>query len=158
METSVQSQTYVFLATLIAGIAIGLIYDFYRLFRYYSRPKKIKTFIQDLFFWLLLSFMIVIFVNKVNEGELRGFLFIGFIIGIILYSRLLSKKIIRFISYTIDFIIDKIKHMFKIIFRPFSLCKGRIRKAKISFRKYLNLPKLFFSNTVKSINTIMKKK
>lgn len=158
METSVQSQTYIFLATLIAGIVIGLIYDFYRLFRYYSRPKKIKTFIQDLLFWLFLSLMIVIFVHHVNEGELRGFIFIGFTIGIILYSRLLSKKIIRFISYIIDLIIDKVKKIFKIIFRPFNLFKGEVKKVKRSFRKYLNLPKLFFSNTVKSINTIIKKK
>lgn len=147
MEASVQSQVYVFLSTLTGGIFIGLIYDFYRLFRYYSRPKRIKTFIEDLIFWLLLSLMIVLFVNRVNEGEFRAFLFLGFTLGIILYSRLLSKNVIKFISNIIDGLIFKTKKVLKLMVGPIG-----------GLKKHFNIFKVFYHNLVKGMKTLLEKK
>ena len=147
MEVSVQSQVYVFLSTLTAGIFIGLIYDFYRLFRYYSRPKRIKTFIEDLIFWLMLSLMIVLFVNRVNEGEFRAFLFLGFTLGIILYSRLLSRSVIKFISNIIDSIIFRSKKILGFMIYPIRFIK-----------KHLSVLKMFYYNLIKGIKTIAEKK
>lgn len=158
MEISIQSQVHIFVITLLCGVLIGLIYDFYRLFRYYSRPKRIKTFIQDLIFWLLLSVIIILVVNKVNEGELRGFIFIGFTIGIIIYSRLLSKKIIRLISHIVDLIIANLKKSFKFILKPLLLLRRSAKNIFKDTKKYLNLPKIFYDNMVKSVKTISKKK
>ena len=158
MEATLQSQLYVFLLSLVGGVVIGLIYDFYRLSRYYSRPKRIKTFIQDLIFWLVLSIIIILFVNRVNEGEIRGFIFLGFTIGILLYSRLLSKKVIRFISYTIDLFIYRVKKIVRFILSPFRSISEKLFKTLRKIKKYLNLPGIFYANTMKSIKTIVKKK
>lgn len=158
MEVSLQGQVYIFLATLIGGLAIGLSYDLYRLFRYYFKPKRIKTFIQDLIFWLLLSLVIVLFINRVNEGEFRGFIFIGFTLGIILYSRLLSKYVIKFMSYLIDLIIEKVLMVINLILKPFRNLKISIKIQFNKYRKYFNLPSIFYNNTKKSLKTILKKK
>lgn len=158
MESSVQSQMYIFLITLLGGTLIGFTYDLYRLFRYYSRPKKVKTYIQDLMFWILLSIGIIIFVNRVNEGELRGFIFIGFSMGIVLYSRLLSKTVIKYISHTINFIIARIKRILKAIFNPFKAVMVKLSLRVRNIKKYLNIPKLLYNNTIKNIKTVIKKK
>lgn len=158
MESSVQNQLYLFAITSLGGVAMGLVYDFYRLFRYYSRPKKFKTHIQDLLFWIFLSISIVIFVNKVNEGEFRGFIFIGFTIGILIYSRLLSKKIIKFISYIIDFIIIKVKSIIHGILTPIRVINTKLNKNIKDIRKYLSIPKIYYKNTIKDLRTMMRKK
>lgn len=158
MESTLQSQLYIFLLSLAGGVIIALIYDFYRLSRYYSKPKRIKTFIQDLIFWLVLSLIIILFVNRVNEGEIRGFIFLGFTIGILLYSRLLSKKVIRFISYTIDLFISQVKKVMGFILSPFKSVRDELFKSLRKFKKYLNVPRIFYDNTMKSISTITKKK
>lgn len=158
MEASLQSQLYIFLATLIGGLVIGLAYDFYRLFRYYFKPKRVKTFIQDLLFWILLSLVIVLFINKVNEGEFRGFLFLGFTLGIILYSRLLSKYVIKFISQVIDLIIEKVVGVINLILKPFKKFKVSIKDQIHRYRKYFNLPAICYNNTKKNLKTILRKK
>lgn len=158
MESSVQSQIYIFLITLLGGILIGLTYDLYRLFRYYSRPKRVKTYIQDLIFWIFLSIGIIIFVNRVNEGELRGFIFIGFTLGILLYSRLLSKTVIKYISYVVNFIIAEIKCTIGIVFNPLKSVARKLSRGIKNVKKYLNIPKAFYQNIIKSVKTVRKKK
>ena len=158
MDSSVQSQIYMFITTLVCGMSIGAIYDFYRLFRYYSRPKRIKTFIQDLIFWLLLSAIIILVVDLINDGELRGFIFVGFTIGIILYSRLLSKKTIKTITYIVDAVIYRLRRLTQVIGAPFIEFRCEILKKSKIIKKYLNIPRLVYDNTLKSINTILKKK
>lgn len=151
METTIQSQIYIFLVTLLGGMIIGLTYDLYRLFRYYSRPKRVKTYMQDLIFWMFLSIGIIIFVNRVNEGELRGFIFIGFTIGILLYSRLLSQTVIKYISYIINAIIYKIKLILEVIFNPFKVVIAKFKSKVGNIKKYYN-------NTSKNMKMILKKK
>lgn len=158
MEASLQGQIYIFLATLIGGLVIGLSYDLYRLFRYYFKPKRVKTFIQDLIFWLFLSLAIVLFINRVNEGEFRGFIFIGFTLGIILYSRLLSKYVIKFISYLIDLIIEKVLVIINLTLKPFKSFKLLIKNQFNRYKKYFNLPSIFYDNTKKNLKTMLKKK
>lgn len=158
MDSSVQNQIWMFLITLGCGISIGAIYDFYRLFRYYSRPKRIKTFIQDLIFWLLLSAIIILVVDLINDGELRGFIFVGFTLGIIMYSRLLSKKLIKVITYVIDALIYKFRRLIQVMGSPFREIKCRVTNKLRTIKKYLNIPRLVYDNTLKSVATILKKK
>ncbi|AFS79370.1 spore cortex biosynthesis protein YabQ [Gottschalkia acidurici 9a] len=158
MDTSIQSQSYMFLATLYGGIVMGFIYDLYRIFRYYSRPKKVKTFIEDLIFWIILSAIVISILTHINWGELRGFIFLGFILGAVLYNRLLSKVVIKFISRILSFFITKISSIFKLIITPL---KGAISKLQIYYakiKKYFKLPSIFYDNIKKSVRTILKKK
>ncbi len=158
MESSIIGQVYIFLITLLGGMAIGLTYDLYRLFRYYARPKRVKTLLQDLMFWMLLSIGIIIFVNRVNEGELRGFIFIGFTIGILLYSRLLSRTVIKCISYTVNIIVLKIKSILNILLNPFRTIVGKCKQEVKNVKKYLKIPKVCYNNAVKGVKTVLKKR
>ena len=158
MDTSIQSQIYMFLATLYGGIVMGFIYDLYRIFRYYSRPKKVKTFIEDLIFWIILSIIVISVLAHINWGELRGFIFLGFILGAILYNRLLSKVIIKFISRVVSFFIEKISYIFKFIITPFKRVVNRLQVYYAKIKKYFKLPSIFYDNIKKSVRTILKKK
>lgn len=159
MDTSVQKQIYIFLATLYGGIIMAFIYDLYRIFRYYSKPKKIATFIEDFIFWMIVSIVAVIILIFSSWGELRGYVFLGFISGALLYNKLLSRFIITSLVNLVNLIIKGIKKLIDTIIAPFLIMKKYLVKPYKKVKKYLRIPSIFFGNIKKYIkNIIMKKK
>jgi len=49
----VNAQIYSFLGTVVTGLVLGLLFDFYRVFRMIIRPKKFFSCLGDLLFGLL---------------------------------------------------------------------------------------------------------
>ena len=169
MDNSIQSQAYIFFATLYGGIIIGFIYDIYRIFRYYSKPKKVATFIEDLIFWLIVSVISLFILIFSNWGEIRGYVFLGFISGAFLYSRLLSKPVITVLVYVVNFIVKVVKCIFRILFFPFKLIAkqlyvpymkvvSRADKTRRKVKKLFKLPFLVANDMKKHAKTIIKKK
>ncbi len=90
-------QLYAFATILIAGASTGLLFDFYRLLRSWLQPGTISTVIMDLFFWLVLAPMLIIYILMANWGELRFYVLIGIILGLAFYYLIFSKIVIRII-------------------------------------------------------------
>jgi len=169
MDNSIQSQAYIFFATLYGGIVIGFIYDIYRIFRYYSKPKKIATFIEDLVFWIIVSIIALLILLFSNWGEIRGYVFLGFLSGAFLYNKALSKPVISILVIIIRFIVKGLKYMFNVIIFPFKVIATLLYKPYNSVKKkgsnvyrktkrIIKLPFAFASDIKKSARTIIKKK
>lgn len=169
MGTSVESQAYIFFSTLYGGLIIGFIYDLYRIFRYFFKPKKVATFIEDLIFWIIVSVIALIILFYSNWGEIRGYVFLGFISGAILYSKLLSKPVITFLVHIINFIIKILKFILNIFGYPFKLiwdyihtpymkALGKIKKGNRKLKRILKLPYRVMKDAAKYINMISQKK
>lgn len=169
MDNSIQSQAYIFFATLYGGIIIGFLYDIYRIFRYYAKPKKVATFIEDLVFWLIVSVISLFILIFSNWGEIRGYVFLGFISGAFLYYRILSKPIITILVHVVNFIVKVIKYIFSILFFPFRVIVKHLyvpytkvaSKASRSCRKVkklFKLPFLVITDIKKYAMTMLKKK
>lgn len=142
-----KNQAYLFAIFILNGFLIGLLFDIFRILRKSFKTKDFVTYIQDIIFWLLAGFIILFSIFKFNDGELRGFIFIGIIIGAIIYFLLFSKIFINVNVFIID-IIKKIiyyaliiplktifKFLSKIIFKPISFIF-------INFRKILSKIKI----------------
>ena len=97
MDFNIRGETIVFLVSINTGLIAGMIYDVYRVFRYFSKPNKILSAIEDFIFWLIISLVFFFTIIKSTEGILRGYLFFGFILGIGIYFKLISKYIFVFI-------------------------------------------------------------
>jgi len=117
------NQAYLFLIFTLVGAIIGFIFDFFRILRRSFKTNNIVTYIQDIIFWLLTGFIILISIFIFNNGEIRFFMFIGLLLGIIFYLLLFSKyivnisvKIVIFIKKLIIKIYNLIKLPFKYIF------------------------------------------
>ncbi|WP_025642473.1 spore cortex biosynthesis protein YabQ [Schnuerera ultunensis] len=78
METTIKIQLYIFLTSIYGGLISGLAYDIYRVNRLYFKPRKIVTILEDLLFWIGISFIFFYIINKSNWGSMRGYIFIGF--------------------------------------------------------------------------------
>ena len=65
----------------LVGAALGLFYDFLRLFRLVLNDK----FVLDFFFWLVSSIVVFCYFLIFNSGALRMINFIAVFIGFLLY-------------------------------------------------------------------------
>jgi len=85
-----------FFWVIVAGSAVGLVFDFYRSFRRWQGWGQVLTFIGDVLFSLVALFILFYFFKKANALAFRSYIIWGSMLGLILYLRLLSRFSVRF--------------------------------------------------------------
>ena len=140
----VYSQLFCLLIFTITGIIIGILFDIFRILRKSFKTADFVTYLQDILFWILTGAIILFSIFQFNHGEIRSYVFVGIILGVVLYMITISK----FIMKSSVFIIKWIK---KIISYPLHLLENIIKKFMIK-------PIIFIFNLVKDKgNKIYKK-
>ena len=79
------NQGYVFLCTVGAGVAMGVLYDGVRILRRTLHLGRVLTFLLDLVYWAVVLVVALFAVLYANEGEVRPFTILGFALGCALY-------------------------------------------------------------------------
>lgn len=103
----INSEISIFIVTIINGIIIGILFDFFRVLRRVFKTGIIITSIEDILFWILTGATILYTIFKFNNGIIRGYIFMGIFIGIMFYILTLSRFFIK-VNVTILKFIDKI--------------------------------------------------
>ncbi len=160
----VTNQAYLFLIFIINGILIGVLFDFFRILRKTFSTKDIITYMQDILFWILAGFIILYSTFTFNNGEIRIFMFIAILIGVIFYMTLISSYIVKINVKAINFIKELIQKIINILITPFkwiykfikriiSKPLNFIKKVIIKLGNKLNSKKeSFVKNLQKNIN------
>lgn len=121
MILSMSRQSLLFLTTIIMGMVIGFIYDIFRIFRKTTPHKNIFTQTEDLLFWLAVTFlMFYVMLNK-NYGEIRLFVLLGAVLGMVMYFATLSHLIIKVSVAVIQFTKRVMVTVIRILFTPLRL-------------------------------------
>lgn len=159
MENSI-NQLYTLFVFIISGSIIGILFDLFRILRKSFKTPDIITYIEDILFWIITGLFLLYIIFKYSLGEIRIYMFISLIIGLITYFITISKyfinlnvkiidilkisisKIIYILFYPVKIIIHILQ---KTIFKPFSFITINIRN--FSFKILKNLTKL-----LKSVN------
>ena len=121
MPVSISHEAYIFLCSVAGGALIAFIYDLFRIRRKALRTPALFVYIEDLVFWLLVAVIMFGTVYLSNDGELRGYIFLGAILGAVLYSMLLSRIVIRSSMFIIHLIVRIFTFIWLIISFPFRL-------------------------------------
>lgn len=100
-------------------MAIALVYDIFRIIRKAVRTGSLLTYAEDLAYWIIAAAIMLLTIYYSNEGEIRGFLFIGTIIGVVLYSSLLSKYVIGSSLFIINITKKIVKAVLFVVIYPF---------------------------------------
>ena len=149
------NELYCFFIFIIVGVVISILFDFFRILRKSFKTPDIITYIEDIVFGVLAGIIIIFSIFKFNNGEIRSYLFIGILIGMLIYLFTISKifinygsKILTFLKKILLFPIKKtllfsksiLKFIKNKIFRPFSKSILNIRNIipKFSIKKYKN--------------------
>ena len=149
------NEIYCFLIFIVVGIIISILFDVFRILRKVFKTPDIVTYIEDIIFGVMAGAIIIYSIFKFNNGEIRSYLFIGILIGILSYLFTISKvfikygdKILTFLKKILLFPIKKallfsksiLNFIKKNIFRPFSKFISNTKNIipKFSIKKYKN--------------------
>ena len=121
MILSVSFQAKLFLITIFCGFLTGFFYDVIRIFRLMIKHKKIFIALEDLIYWLLVSFIVFFVMLAESFGEIRLFSIVGVFMGMGFYFLAISPLILRCAQIIMN-VIRKIFLLFlEIILTPFRL-------------------------------------
>ena len=154
----INTQIHLFLIFIINGFIIGLLFDFFRILRKAIKTSDFITYIEDALFWLLTGLIILYSIFMYNNGEIRLFMFLAIIVGILLYMTLISKFILKISLSIINFIKKFFSILFNLIKIPFDILIKLIRKIffnPISFI-IINI-RNYFTKLFKNFSNLLKK-
>ena len=117
----VYNQLFCLLIFIITGIVIGILFDIFRILRKSFKTADWITYLQDILFWVLAGCVMLFSIFTFNNGEIRSYVFIGIILGIILYMLSISRFFVKFSVAIIKFFINPFNK--KIIKKNY--CKSR---------------------------------
>lgn len=100
-----ENQAYLFLTFSFTGIIIGVLFDFFRILRRTIKTSNIATYIEDVLFWVLTGFLILYNIMYFNSGEIRIYMFLAIILGVLIYMFTLSNILIKIFSKILKVII-----------------------------------------------------
>lgn len=126
MAVNIYHQLFNLFVFTLTGIIIGTLFDVFRIIRKSFKTSDIITYIEDALFWILAGCILLFTIFTFNNGEIRIYIFIGLIIGIILYLLTISKIFIKISTSILSFlkkviyipIYNAFKFINKIIINP----------------------------------------
>lgn len=121
MTVTVGSQAYIFFCSIIGGIAIALIYDIFRILRKAVKTGNLITYLEDILFWVIVAIVMFATVYYSNEGEIRSYIFLGALLGIVFYAMLLSKAVMNSSLFIIKVLSIIIKTIWLVLSFPFKM-------------------------------------
>lgn len=155
LEINLIDEFHIFLLAINYGLIIGVIYDFYRAFRYYSKPKRILSIIEDLLLWLIITLVFFMFLVKNTDGIIRGFVIVGFLIGSTFYVKVISRYNFPILIKIFKLILGLINEIMKLVLYPF---RKLFNFLKQKMERIVVLPKAIFRDAKKYIKITSKKK
>ena len=147
-------QVYIFMYSIIGGAIAAFFYDFLRIKRRAIKTNVLILGLEDILYWLAAAIFLFLMVYKSNSGEMRGYIFIGNIIGVLLYESLISNIFIKSSVMIINIIKKILIFIFKVLSYPFII----IYKVVKSILKLLyKVIKVIFKPMRKILSIIYKK-
>ncbi|MBQ9279480.1 MAG: spore cortex biosynthesis protein YabQ, partial [Clostridia bacterium] len=68
-----------------------------------GNTKNLIVYLEDILYWIIVAFIIIVSAFVTNNGELRGYMFIGYMIGAIFYLILFSNLLLKVFGTILDF-------------------------------------------------------
>ncbi len=153
------SQGNLFLIFVVNGFLIGLFFDIFRILRKSFKTSDIMTTIEDILFWIITGFIILYSIFIFNNGEIRFFMFIGILIGVIFYMILLSGFVIKTSVSIITFLKRVLRFIFKVLILPiigiYKIIKNLLKKPILFC--FINLKKIIRQFSIKFTKINLKK-
>jgi spore cortex biosynthesis protein YabQ len=166
---TVQFQSYVFSYTVYGGILIGILYDIYRVLKGRKKNERLLTSFWDMLFLVSVFGVLIWAVFSSSYGDIRAYVFIGFLVGFYLYEKLLGKiaigvflflyrNVTNFIKKTNCILVLPIKLLCSFLYSCYNSISRILGKKKIRLRKVRKLPKQIIEDSRKYYSLIVKRK
>lgn len=140
MEISLNYQIIVFVISIVLGVTLGFIFDFFKVVGLILGRGELKTFIIDVLYFIFCAFISFLYMMVVSSGEIRIFYIIGEVAGWFLYHFTLGKyifsiwtKLVFFLKKKCFIVVNLInkfikKHSLKNFFKNIVIKKKSLEK------------------------------
>lgn len=167
MET-VEFQSFVFMFTVYGGIIIGILYDIYKVLKGKRHGERLITSIWDMLFLVAAMLVVLWALFSSNYGDIRAYVFIGFIVGFFLYEKILSRialavfmflkhNVIYFFKTTNNLLVLPFRFLFNLLWHPISKFWQYISHKRIRISKLKKLPGVVVEDSKKYYKLIIRK-
>ena len=96
-------QLNMFCLCIVYGAGMGITYDVVRMFRRIVSHKNFFIGLEDFVFWVIWAIITVDGIHVYNSGELRVYVFLGIVLGIVIYIYTIGWVIRKILSYMLCF-------------------------------------------------------
>lgn len=118
MNPAIQWMTLLYM--MLAGTAMGLTYDSYRVLSLkLSFPKWLNALL-DLLYWIWAALLVFRMLYAGNQGELRFYVFVGLFLGVWIYFLIFSVTVRRFVVM----LIQSVQYTFRLLWRFIAIVIG----------------------------------
>lgn len=150
VSEAILKEADILLKAFATGVILIFVYDLLRIIRRLIPHGTVWIAVEDFLFWAGSALTIFAMLYRENDGYLRGFSIGGVVLGMLLYSLLLSKFIVK----GSVFILEKVLYVLlrplvwlgRLLLRPVRVCKKRSRKVgrflKKRLKKFLKTVKI----------------
>lgn len=113
----IQGQLWYVGASFLWGVVLMFVYDFILAFRSGFVHGKVLVMLEDWLFWTIASLFVFQMIFALNNGIIRSFFVLAFILGMFVYRKIVKSHVQR-----------GILAIFSFIFRPYVWILNKIRK------------------------------
>ncbi len=141
VEITLLSQIWLFISSVIFGVALSIIYDFFCVLKLMIKCNNILKTICDIIYFVFISILTFIFLLIFNFGEVRIFILIGMLVGWWIYHYFIGRLNVSIINRIVCFINHvflklRMKIAYPIVNTIKNLARAIIKKiATIKFKK-----------------------
>lgn len=135
MIISIDHQLNLVIFSFLAGLILGILFDFYRIIRGYNEGNKIITMIEDILFWILVSIIVFVFLLYTNYAYIGFYVYLFITFGTLFYIKFISKSIMTFLIKILNVFGKMFRVIFNIIIMPFEVLFYKVKEKKIKMKK-----------------------
>lgn len=102
--TGVAHELAMFLATVLSGMVLGLLYDIHRALTHPPRPRRRlrpRQFVLDILFWLVVTPLAFVLLVVASLGQLQWHVYLGLAVGLGLYAALGSPLLLTCFRFVV---------------------------------------------------------
>lgn len=118
----INSETIDFLQFIGIGVILAVVFDIFRSYRIYKKVNRKKALFQDILYFIIAWIIIIFALLNLLDGDIRLYLFVGLLIGVVIYfstfSNLFLKlniKLFKFIAKLFEYICLPIKFNYQVL-------------------------------------------
>ncbi|TCZ74328.1 spore cortex biosynthesis protein YabQ [Paenibacillus albiflavus] len=114
---TLQIQFWTLFMMICGGMAMGAIYDLFRLLYEQLKLPRWTIIPMDITYWIVATILIFQMLYSSNQGQLRMFVFVGMVAGVLLYYFVFGKIVTKIYL----FIFKMVTETYRIILKIFDI-------------------------------------
>ena len=119
VSEAIGNEATFFLTSVLCGMGLVLVYDVLRIIRRLFPHGNIRIGIEDGCYWLFSTIVVFLLLYQGNDGRVRGFAFLGILIGVVIYLGILSRFIVKICVKVFGTILKLLRKFLRMAGRPF---------------------------------------